>query len=133
MRRLDRFFYTTGLYDGSALIQRPMYARAKELKSESRMYLVFRAIGNRFTTKTDYNFGLENYFTALKYASTNAIRSGLYQNIAYVYAATENNEVALKLPGERRISWCHQSFFPKPFVRYDLQIIFKSRTLRYSI
>jgi hypothetical protein len=95
MRRLDRFFYTTGSYDSSALIQKQMYALAKELKSDSAMYLVFRAIGNRFTTKTDYNFGLENYFTALKYAGTNAIRSGLYQNIAYVYAVTENNEVAL--------------------------------------
>src|ERR1700722_20268800 len=86
MRRLDRFYYTTGLYDSSALIQRQMYALAKELKSDSAMYLVFRAIGNRFTTKTDYNFGLENYFTALKYAGTNATRSGLYQNIALVPA-----------------------------------------------
>lgn len=95
MRRLDRYYYTTGLYDSSVLFQKQMYALAKELKSDSMMYLTFRAIGNRFTTKTDYNFGLENYFDALNYASTNTIKSGLYQNIAYVYAVTENTEVAL--------------------------------------
>jgi hypothetical protein len=95
MRRLDRYYYASGLYDSSALFQKQMYALAKDLRSDSIMYLVFRAIGNRFTTKTDYNFGLENYFIALKYANTNTIRAGLYQNIAYVYGVTENNEVAL--------------------------------------
>lgn len=95
MRRLDRYYYTTGLYDSSGLFQKQMYALAKELKSDSMMYLTFRAIGNRFTTRTDYNFGLENYFNALNYASTNTIKAGLYQNIAYVYAVTENTEVAL--------------------------------------
>jgi hypothetical protein len=59
MRRIDRYYYTTGLYDSSALFQKQMYALAKDLRSDSIMYLVFRAIGNRFTTKTDYNFGLE--------------------------------------------------------------------------
>src|SRR5689334_10906284 len=92
LRRLDRYYYTTGLYDSSVLFQKQMYALAKELKSDSLMYLTLRAIGNRFTTKTDYNFGLENYFDALNYAHTNDIKSGLYQNIAYVYAVTENNE-----------------------------------------
>jgi hypothetical protein len=95
MRRLDRYYYTTGLYDSSVLFQKEMYALARELKSDSLMYLTLRAIGNRFTTKTDYNFGLQNYFEALDYAHTNSIKSGLYQNIAYVYAVTENNEVAL--------------------------------------
>lgn len=95
LRRLDRYYYTTGSYDSSAILQKQMYALAKELKSDSLMYLTFRAIGNRFTTKTDYNFGLENYFDGLKYATTDGIKSGLYQNIAYVYAVTENNEVAL--------------------------------------
>jgi tetratricopeptide (TPR) repeat protein len=83
------------MYDSSVLFQKEMYALAKELKSDSLMYLTLRAIGNRFTTKTDYNFGLENYFEALNYAHSNFIKSGLYQNIAYVYAVTENNEVAL--------------------------------------
>jgi hypothetical protein len=95
MRRLDRYYYTTGLYDSSVLFQKQMYALAKELKSDSMMYLTLRAIGNRFTTKTDYNFGLQNYFDALNYANNNTIKSGLYQNIAYVYAVTENTDVAL--------------------------------------
>lgn len=95
MRRLDRYYYTTGLYDSSVLLQKQMYALAKELRSDSLMYLTLRAIGNRFTTKTDYNFGLENYFDALNYAKTNSIKAGLYQNIAYVYAVTENTDVAL--------------------------------------
>src|SRR5215471_8580405 len=95
IRRLDRYYYTTGLYDSSVLFQKQMYALAKELKSDSMMYLTLRAIGNRFTTRTDYNFGLENYFDALNYATTNSIKAGLYQNIAYVYAVTENTDVAL--------------------------------------
>lgn len=95
LRRLDRYYYTTGFYDSSVLFQKQMYTLAKELKSDSMMYLTLRAIGNRFTTKTDYNFGLENYFDALNYANTPTIKSGLYQNIAYVYAVTENTEVAL--------------------------------------
>ncbi|MGZ3955256.1 MAG: tetratricopeptide repeat protein [Flavisolibacter sp.] len=95
MRRLDRHYYTTGFYDSSIVLQKEMYALARQLKSDSLMYLTLRAIGNRFTTKTDYNFGLENYFDALNYAKTNTIKSGLYQNIAYVYTVTENTEVAL--------------------------------------
>ena len=95
MRRLDRYYYTTGLYDSSVVLQKEMYALSKELKSDSMMYLTLRAIGNRFATKADYNFGLENYFQALNYAYTNSIKAGLYQNIAYVYTVTENTEVAL--------------------------------------
>ena len=57
MRRLDRFLYTTGLYDSSALIQRQMYALAKELKSDSLMYLAFRAIGNA-SAKTEPTLGV---------------------------------------------------------------------------
>jgi len=95
MRRLDRYYYTTGLYDSSVLFQKQMYALAKELKSDSIMYLLFRAIGNRYGTRTDYNFALENYFNALKYARTGRIKAGLYQNIAYIYGVTENTEVAL--------------------------------------
>ena len=48
MQSLDRYYY-----DSSALLQKQMYALAKELKSDSIMYLMFRASGNRFTTKTD--------------------------------------------------------------------------------
>jgi hypothetical protein len=95
MRRLDRFYYTTGLYDSSANLQKEMYLIANDLKRDTFMYLVFRAIGNRYTTRTDYNFGLENYFEAIKYATSDSIKASLYQNLAYVYAITENNEVAL--------------------------------------
>lgn len=111
LRRLDRYYYTTGLYDSSVLYQKQMYALAKELKSDSLMYLTLRAIGNRFTTKTDYNFGLENYFDALNYAHTSDIKSGLYQNIAYVYAVTENNEVALNYLQKADAIGVNNSFF----------------------
>jgi hypothetical protein len=94
MRRLDRYYYTTGYYDSSATLQKEMYAIANALKKDSFLYVVFRAIGNRYTTRSDYNFGLENYFNALKYVTVDSIKAGLYQNIAYVYAVTQNNEVA---------------------------------------
>src|SRR5258705_9938843 len=81
MRSLDRFLYTTGFYDSSAILQKEMYALANTLKNDSFLFLVFRAIGNRYTTRTDYNIGLENYFNALKYATTDSIKAGLYQNI----------------------------------------------------
>jgi hypothetical protein len=93
-RGLDRYYYTAGLYDSSAIAQREMYAIAKELKNDSLMVLVFRAIGNRYTTKTDYNFALSTYFKGLEYAKTNTSRSIFYGNIAYVYAITGNNQVA---------------------------------------
>ena len=98
-----------------------MYTLARELKSDSLMYLTFRAIGNRFTTKTDYNFGLENYFDALNYAGTNTIKSGLYQNIAYVYAVTENTEVALGYLRKGDALGVTNHFFPKPFVWHGVQ------------
>ncbi|HEY0432217.1 MAG TPA: hypothetical protein VGC95_00005, partial [Chitinophagaceae bacterium] len=111
LRRLDRYYYTTGLYDSSIRFEKEMYAYARQSKSDSLMYLTLRAIGNRFVTKTDYNFGLENYFTALKYASTNAIKSGLYQNIAYVYVTTGNTEVALNYLRKADALGVSNSFF----------------------
>lgn len=95
MRRLDRYYYTTGMYDSSANLQKDMYALAIKLKSDAFLYIVYRAIGNRYIIRADYNFGLANYFSALKYAISDSLRGGLYQNLAYVYAITENNEVAL--------------------------------------
>ncbi|HEY4324771.1 MAG TPA: hypothetical protein VGN20_12320 [Mucilaginibacter sp.] len=93
-RGLDRYYYTAGLYDSSAIAQKNMYAIAKELKNDSLMVLVYRAIGNRYTTKTDYNFGLSTYFKGLEYAKTNSSKAIFYCNIAYLYAITGNNQVA---------------------------------------
>jgi tetratricopeptide (TPR) repeat protein len=96
MRTLDRFYYTTGLFDSSELLQKEMFAIAKELKSDSLMIIVYRAIGNRYVVKTDYNFSLINYAKGLEYAANDEQRrAGLYLNMAYVYIATGNNEVAL--------------------------------------
>jgi tetratricopeptide (TPR) repeat protein len=95
LRTLDRFYYTTGLYDSSALLEKELYAIAKDLKNDTLMSSVYRAMGNRFVTKTDYNFGLIYYSKALEYATTDTRRAGLYGNLAYVYAITGNNDVAL--------------------------------------
>ena len=96
MRTLDRFYYTTGLFDSSELFQKEMFAIAKELKRDSMMAAVYRAIGNRYVVKTDYNFSLVNYAKGLEYtAHDDQRRAGLYLNLAYVYIATGNNEVAL--------------------------------------
>lgn len=94
LRALDRFYYTTGLFDSSALLQKEMFGIAKVLKSDTMMALVYRAIGNRYVVKTDYNFSLISYSKALEYA-TGIQRASLYGNLAYVYIVTENNEVAL--------------------------------------
>ncbi|HMJ46948.1 MAG TPA: hypothetical protein VK498_06435 [Ferruginibacter sp.] len=95
LRVLDRYYYTTGLYDSSASAQTEMYMIAKDLKIDSLMSLVYRAIGNRYVTKSDYNFSLASYHKALDYSDTELRTTGLYGNIAYVYAMTGNNKVAL--------------------------------------
>jgi tetratricopeptide (TPR) repeat protein len=94
-RALDRFYYTTGMFDSSSMLQKEMFAIAKDLKRDSMMMIVYRAIGNRYIIKTDYNFGLISYSKALEHAETDAQRASLYGNLAYVYIVTENNEVAL--------------------------------------
>jgi hypothetical protein len=94
-RGLDRYYYTTGLYDSSAMLQKKMYAIAKRLKIDSMMVAVYRAIGNRLVTKTDYNFSLNAYFKGLEYAKTDESKAIFYGNLAYVYAITGNDQVAL--------------------------------------
>ena len=94
-RSLDRFYYTTGLYDSSAMVQKKMYTIAADLKSDSLMVLVYRAIGNRLVTRSAYNFTLIAYFKGLEYAKTNESKAVFYGNLSYVYAITGNNNVAL--------------------------------------
>jgi tetratricopeptide (TPR) repeat protein len=60
------------------------------------MVMVYRAIGNRYVVKTDYNFSLLNYQKGLELTNNDEQRrAGLYLNMAYVYIVTGNNEVAL--------------------------------------
>jgi tetratricopeptide (TPR) repeat protein len=94
-RGLDRYYYTTGLYDSSAMLQTKMYALAEGQKDDSLMTLVYVSIGNRYVTKTDYNFSLTADFKALEYANTKRWKAILCGNIAYVYACTGNNQLAL--------------------------------------
>jgi hypothetical protein len=95
LQALDRFYYTTGKFDSSSMFQKEMFAIAKELKSDSLMMKTYRAIGNRYVIKTDYNFSLISYSRALEYANTEIKKASLYGNLAYVYIVTGNNEVAL--------------------------------------
>ena len=95
MRSLDRFYYTTGMFDSSSMLQKEMVAIAKDLKRDSMMMIAYRAIGNRYVIKTDYNFSLVSYSKALEHAETGIQKASLYGNLAYVYIVTENNEVAL--------------------------------------
>jgi tetratricopeptide (TPR) repeat protein len=96
LRTLDRYYYTTGLFDSSALSEKEMFAIAKELKRDTMMAIVHRAIGNKYVVKTDYNFSIINYAKGLEYTSHNIqMRAGLYLNLAYVYIATGNNNIAL--------------------------------------
>src|SRR5258708_35231099 len=69
-RGLDRYYYTTGLYDSSAMVQKKMYAMAEGLKSDLMMAFVQSGRGNRYTTKSAYNIALTAYFKGLEYAKT---------------------------------------------------------------
>ena len=95
MRALDRFYYTTGMFDSSSILEKEMLAIAQNLKRDSMMMIVYRAIGNRYVIKTDYNFSLVYYSRALKHAETDIQRASLSGNLAYVYIVTGNNKVAL--------------------------------------
>src|SRR5258705_8643743 len=85
LHALDRFYYTTGKFDSSSMFQKEMFAIAKELKNDSLMMKTYRAIGNRYVIKTDYNFSLTSYSRALEYANTDVQKASLYGNLAYVY------------------------------------------------
>ena len=96
LRSIERYYYTTGLFDSSEIAEKEMFAIAKELKSDSMMAIVYRAIGNRYVIKTDYNFSIINYAKGLDYTSPDEPRrAALYLNLAYVYIVTGNTEVAL--------------------------------------
>jgi tetratricopeptide (TPR) repeat protein len=96
LRTLDRFYYSTGLFDSSAILQKEMFAIATELKRDSLMAAVYRAIGNRNVIKTDYNFSILHYAKGLEYTTDDEQRrAGLYLNLAYVYIVTGNTPVAL--------------------------------------
>ena len=95
MRALTRFYYTTGMFDSSSMMEKEMLAIAQDLKRDSMMMIVYRAIGNRYVIKTDYNFSLVYYSKALERAETDIQRASLSGNLAYVYIITGNNAVAL--------------------------------------
>ena len=68
------------------------------------MVALYRAIGNRYAIKTDYNFSILNYAKGLEYtASDEQRRAGLYLNLAYVYIVTGNTAVALDYMQKGRI------------------------------
>src|SRR6185369_5792721 len=85
LRTLDRYYYTTGLFDSSGLSEKEMFAIAKKLNRDTMMAIVHRAIGNKYVIKTDYNFSIIHYAKGLEYTGDNIqMRAGLYLNLAYV-------------------------------------------------
>ncbi len=113
-RSLDRYYYTTGLYDSSAMMQKKMYTLAAGLKNDSLMAAVYRAIGNRYTTKSDYNYALNANFKGLEYAKTDENKAILYANLTYLYAITGNDQVALNY---LKKSEAHGEFYMSTFNR----------------
>lgn len=96
LRTLDRLYYTTGLFDSSEMVEKEMFSIARELKRDSLMSSLYRAIGNKYVIKTDYNFSIENYAKGLEYTTHDEQkRAGLYLNLAYVYIVTGNTTVAI--------------------------------------
>ncbi|MES2373362.1 MAG: hypothetical protein V4557_12330 [Bacteroidota bacterium] len=90
---LDRYYYTTGLYDSSRLTQLEMYNIAKERKSDSLLATTYHAMGNMLVHKSDYNFALSSYFKALEYAKDDFRKARAYAAAGYVYMLTENTEL----------------------------------------
>jgi len=90
---LDRYYYTTGLYDSSRLTQLELYNIAKERKSDSLLATTYHAIGNMLVHKSDYNFALSSYFKALEYAKDDFRRARAYAAAGYVYMLTGNTEL----------------------------------------
>lgn len=90
---LDRYYYTTGLYDSSRLIQLEMYNIAKERKSDSLLATTYHAIGNMLVHKSDYNFALSSYFKALEYGKDDFRRARAYAAAGYIYMLTGNTEL----------------------------------------
>ncbi len=96
LRTLDRLYYTTGLFDSSEMVEKEMFAIARELKRDTLMAALYRAIGNKYVIKTDYNFSIVNYAKGLEYATNDEQRrAGLYLNLAYVYIVTGNTTLAI--------------------------------------
>ena len=96
LRTLDRLYYTTGLFDSSEMVEKEMLAIARELKRDTLMASLYRAIGNKYVIKTDYNFSIVNYAKGLEYTtSDDKKRASLYLNLAYVYIVTGNTMVAI--------------------------------------
>ncbi len=93
---LDRYYYTTGLYDSSRHIQARMYAIAKSSNSDSLLADTYHAMANMLVHKSDYNFALSNYFKALEYAKDDYRKARSYAAAAYVYMLTGNDELGLK-------------------------------------
>jgi hypothetical protein len=90
---LDRYYYTTGLYDSSRYVQKEMYSIAKSLNRDSLLANTHHAIANMLVHKSDYNFALSNYFKALEHAKDDYRKSRTYAAAAYVYMLTGNNEL----------------------------------------
>ncbi|MDO8992596.1 MAG: hypothetical protein Q7U83_06005, partial [Daejeonella sp.] len=112
MRALDRFYYTTAMFDSSSALQKQMVAIANDLNRDSMMMMAYRAIGNRYLIKTDYNFSLVSYSKALEHAETDNQKASLYGNLAYVYIVTGNNEVALSyLQKMKKVNQTGQDLF----------------------
>lgn len=88
---LDRYYYTTGLYDSSRLIQTKMYSIAASLNDDSLLTDTYHAIGNMLVHKSDYNFSLSNYFKALEHAKDNYRKARAYAAAGYVYILTGND------------------------------------------
>lgn len=55
------------------------------------MAVIYRAIGNRYAMKTDFNFSILNYAKGIDYTKHDEnSRATLYLNIAYIYIVTGN-------------------------------------------
>src|SRR5580698_2015515 len=93
---LDRYYYTTGLYDSSRNTQLEMYNIAEALDGDSLLASTYFAIGNMLTHKSDYNFSLSSYFKALEYAKDDFRKARIYASAGYVYLLTGNYDMGYK-------------------------------------
>jgi tetratricopeptide (TPR) repeat protein len=95
-RTLNRYYYTAGLFDSSDFVLKEMMKIAGRINRDTLLIDAWSELGNRYAFQTDYNPALASYLKTLEYKPVGLRKARTLNLIAYLYANTDNNELALK-------------------------------------
>lgn len=94
LRKLNRYYLTTGKMDSCIFTSQQMLVIAQQLKSDTLASASYNSMAHAFLTKSDFNFALKFYFRALALNKKNA--GSLNSDIGGVYTRIGNYGEALK-------------------------------------